>query len=666
MKIFNIFILIVLCAINLNAADWSKTSGPKDGSIYLGTYCLQHVSDNTIVAGTMANGVFKTTNSGNSWTNVKSLSTTSYCLSKSSNGYLFLGTDGDGVYRSTDNGNNWTKVLSCQGVVWDISSAGSSNIYACSEIDGVYHSTDNGATWSLLWETEMIPISVYANGNDIYVGTMIDGLYYSDDGGLNFNFLDFSGDVVWDIATNQDSIIVCTEMGGVNYSTDGATFTNFGFPNSGVSRFYQFSNGKQYLIATNMVYVYDPIENLWESYNDGLGINSASDIEEDSEGYLLVSTLGDGVYKTSTSILEPEILSLSDANSEYCAGEYFTIDYTARGAFAGTNNFTIQLSDADGDFTNPIIIGTVQAQKSGSIDVVIPFDTPQGANHHYRIVSSQPVITGPSSTSFVVNELSTSLNSPANFATDVSVKPTFSWEANDCAVNYTLQVSTESDFSTIDYQFASLSTNSYTMLVELNTNTTYYWRVILQSLLGDELYTDYNEFLTTANALDNQTIYLKAGWNIISSYITNESMNVANYLGSIASNITIVKNATGKVYIPEFNINTINNWNINSSYRFFMKNADTLELSGEAIVPENNTINLSAGWNMLSYLRNSPMNIITALQQLTDNSNLVIAKNAKGQTYIPAFGINTIGDMLPGQGYLIYVTNVDAFTYPAN
>jgi len=58
------------------------------------------------------------------------------------------------------------------------------------------------------------------------------------------------------------------------------------------------------------------------------------------------------------------------------------------------------------------------------------------------------------------------------------------------------------------------------------------------------------------------------------------------------------------------------------------------------------------------------MSIVTALASL--GNNLVIAKNNAGQYYIPAYGLNTIGNMLPGQGYYLYLSADGTLTYPPN
>lgn len=664
MKILITILTIAFITLNLNAQQWTQTSGPKKSGIYLPTNTLQKVSNDTFLAGTDGGGIYKTTNSGYDWVNVLNITDMIWTIAKSSNGTLYAGTNQRGIYRSTNNGDSWTQVFDPGSLIFDINFDVDGNIFAACEIDGIYKSTDNGNNWELFWQTDLIPTSIYVDGNEFYIGTIADGLYYSDDG-VNFNNLAFSGDVVWEIIANQSGLYVCNELSGLNVSNDGLNFSNYAFPNSLVTNYFISSSGIEYLLVDlTDVYKYSTLENQWISFTDGLGSSGVTDIDEDSQGFLLGSTSNDGVFKTTVSTFPPDILTLSSVNSEYCAGNFFSMNYTVEGGFEPNNNFQVQISDKNGSFASPITVGSVQSQVSGSIDVVIPFDTPQGTDYKLRIVSTHPYIVGPVTSSFVVNELNTTLTTPLDNASNVALKPTFTWVANDCALSYTLQISKDQNFINIDHLISDLSSNSYSMQVSLDKNTTYYWRVVLLSNLGDELYTDAFSF-TTLNTV-TQTIELKSGWNLISSYITIDNMDIETYLASIKSQMLIVKDPTGKVYIPSYEIDQIGNWINGTAYQIYMTSAQTLELTGDAIVPENYVINLKSGWNKIGYLRNSNRSVVTCFADLTDNDNLLIAKSFDGKVYIPSYGINTIVNLVPGNGYLLYMFNADSFSYPAN
>ena len=92
--------------------------------------------------------------------------------------------------------------------------------------------------------------------------------------------------------------------------------------------------------------------------------------------------------------------------------------------------------------------------------------------------------------------------------------------------------------------------------------------------------------------------------------------------------------------------------------------ATNLIICGKQVDPSTTCTILPAGWSIISYLRNTPMDAAQALSSIADN--ILLVKNSPGGSYIPAFGINQIGDMLPGQGYKIKMSAPDTLCYPAN
>jgi hypothetical protein len=162
-------------------------------------------------------------------------------------------------------------------------------------------------------------------------------------------------------------------------------------------------------------------------------------------------------------------------------------------------------------------------------------------------------------------------------------------------------------------------------------------------------------------------IYVKAGWNMVSTFVTPVLPDfIQNVTATIIDNLVIAKNNNGNVYIPSFDINSIGSWDATQGYQMYLTKADTLIISGVENKPSEVPITLKQGWNMISYIRDAPLDAETALASITDNNNLIIAKDENGNVYIPSFGINTIGNMLPGKGYQIYVTNIDTLIYPDN
>lgn len=399
------------------------------------------------------------------------------------------------------------------------------------------------------------------------------------------------------------------------------------------------------------------------------------------------------------------------------------------------------------------------------------------------------------STSISVSVISTvsapTLSSPTNGSTSVSTNPTLSWQTVSGAASYTLQVSTQTNFSVFTYNQGSLTGISQG-ISGLNGLTQYFWRVQSvnsctssswsstfafttastatinappstwnfvsntgnfatiaiptnanprvnnvsltvgdaigvfyttnntlvcggwgywqpgqsmaltawgdneQTLIKDgfasgEVFTykiwkaseskEYNATATyslgnglyTANGLyvlsgivgyGQHDITLTSGWNHISSYI-NPSADIESVCSLIAGGITIVRNGSGQVFWPSQNINTIHTWNTIHGYQFYMTTSATLSIQGTMVSPESTTINLyPSQWGLISYLRNTAMWAPTALASL--GTSLVIIKNGGGQVYWPAWGVNTINNMQPGQGYWAYVSSTSALTYPSN
>lgn len=124
-----------------------------------------------------------------------------------------------------------------------------------------------------------------------------------------------------------------------------------------------------------------------------------------------VENIGGTVNETTVTLaLEPdpciEISTADLATLEFCAGESTTVTFNAVGGFSGANIFTAQLSDANGDFGNPIDIGNINANTPTPIPVTFPANTPQGNGYLIRVTSTaSPTIGVPTTTAIQINEL---------------------------------------------------------------------------------------------------------------------------------------------------------------------------------------------------------------------------------------------------------------------
>ncbi|MCO5252626.1 MAG: T9SS type A sorting domain-containing protein [Candidatus Kapabacteria bacterium] len=165
---------------------------------------------------------------------------------------------------------------------------------------------------------------------------------------------------------------------------------------------------------------------------------------------------------------------------------------------------------------------------------------------------------------------------------------------------------------------------------------------------------------------DTSFIPLVIGWNMVSSIFLATNPNMESIFNSIKNHVAIVKDNAGNVYIPEYDVNTIGDWDLTQGYQVYSQKVQTIKVVGTAIEPEDYPIYCNAGWNIISYLRDSPYDAESGFTPLTENDNLIIAKDNAGNVYIPEFDINMIGNLMPMQGYQVYLTNKDTLQYPPN
>lgn len=105
--------------------------------------------DNTGNPPRPGNGIFKSTNGGNSWVSSGLLDTTVTCIAVTSSGKLFAGTEGEGVFYSDDSGVTWNLV---SGIPSNVPihqiEIKDSVIAVAADVNGIYLSDNNGTTFA--------------------------------------------------------------------------------------------------------------------------------------------------------------------------------------------------------------------------------------------------------------------------------------------------------------------------------------------------------------------------------------------------------------------------------------------------------------------------------------------------------------------------------------
>ncbi|NUN08416.1 MAG: choice-of-anchor A family protein [Ignavibacteriaceae bacterium] len=109
---------------------------------------FEHGPQYTVFAGTYGGGVSASFNYATSWMGLAFPYDFVSCIDKTSEGILFVGTIADGVYRSYDNGNTWTKMSGIpDGPIYAVRIDGDNNIFVSSWMFGIFASADLGDSW---------------------------------------------------------------------------------------------------------------------------------------------------------------------------------------------------------------------------------------------------------------------------------------------------------------------------------------------------------------------------------------------------------------------------------------------------------------------------------------------------------------------------------------
>jgi ASPM-SPD-2-Hydin domain-containing protein/type IX secretion system substrate protein len=145
------------------------------------TYTLA-IRGTNIYAGTPA-GVIRSTDFGNSWTEVNTGLTYASIVNLAVSGSSLFGCGQGGIHRSTDYGVNWIPVNTGLSTLRVHSLDGdSANLFALTD-DGLFHSTNNGTSWTPTSSIRNIP--AFAISED-YLFAGLGGVSRSSDNGVSW------------------------------------------------------------------------------------------------------------------------------------------------------------------------------------------------------------------------------------------------------------------------------------------------------------------------------------------------------------------------------------------------------------------------------------------------------------------------------------------------
>ncbi len=211
-------------------------------------------------AGSVSGGIWKTTNSGQSWKNltpdITNLATSTLVMAASNHNVLYAGTgegffnvdqvDGTGIWKSTDRGVSWEQLSSTannkqmQNITRIIVDPSNENILLASATpgfnykskgdvanSGIFRSTDGGVSWNIVYDAGSSSvedlISNPENFNTQYATINSVGVIKSLDGGLT-----------WKDASNGINVVLRMEIAMAPTDTSTLYFSADGGPSGSI------------------------------------------------------------------------------------------------------------------------------------------------------------------------------------------------------------------------------------------------------------------------------------------------------------------------------------------------------------------------------------------------------------------------------------------------
>jgi photosystem II stability/assembly factor-like uncharacterized protein len=300
-------VFLVLSSHTVNA-QWVQT-----GALSGGNVIALAVNDNqNVYAGTVAGGVFLSTNNGAGWTAVNTGITTTLIssLAVSGNQNVYAGTCGGGIFLSANNDTIWTEVNTglFDPAVQALAVNGDQNVFA-GTYSGVFISSDNGENWTMVNTglTNTLVTSLALNGNrNIFAGTANGDVFLSTNNGDSWTAVNTGlppDTYVYSLAVSGGGNVFAGTRGGVFLSTNngiGWTAVNTGLTDSVV---LSFSVSGSNVFAGNYAGVFLSTNNGagWNAVNTGLTSTRIYSLAVSGNQNVFAGTVDRGVWRRPLS-----------------------------------------------------------------------------------------------------------------------------------------------------------------------------------------------------------------------------------------------------------------------------------------------------------------------------------------------------------------------------
>jgi len=155
-----------------------------------------------------------------------------------------------------------------------------------------------------------------------------------------------------------------------------------------------------------------------------------------------------------------------------------------------------------------------------------------------------------------------------------------------------------------------------------------------------------------------QVTIIPEGWSGVSSYLDPADKELDVLFAPILNELVIIQTME-ESWWPEEGFNTIGNWDMYQGYK--IKVTEEVEMTIPGTTPDNRTLSLNTGWNLIPVLSSCAVDAEDLFQQ----TGVVMIKEVAGwRVYWPDLGINNLVDLQPGKAYYVFMANPGAVLFP--
>ena len=356
---YSITLILVLCFfVNAQQDIWQQTFGPETGSV---TSFARDTSGHIFV-GTDESFMFRSDNNGQSWRALDSGGAPDRveCLLIPDGITIYAGTS-NGIYKSTDNGDTWTDIsdISLGMQFWRIYALGTNSLgdilLGAGGALGIYKSTDDGNTWTKvvhglsLNDASRVEGLALSSTGEVYASVYNSGVYMSNDNGDNWTSI---GDGLPDFENLYD--IICSDNSNLFVAIDGQGI--YRTSNNGTS-WQQVNNGISPLntkvlaiapdgdilcgIQSANVFLSDDEGENWIEIAQNVTTSRINAILAFGDNDIIVGTLGQGIFRTMNDGITWYV-----ANDGFINSEIYDLEFDNAGTlYAGTHDMVFITDD---------------------------------------------------------------------------------------------------------------------------------------------------------------------------------------------------------------------------------------------------------------------------------------------------------------------------------